>query len=290
MKKKPKLIINFTPNGMVPTKAMSSHVPIQINEIIEQVHEAADIGITLVHLHAREISGEPTWKKEIYEPIMSGIRKYCPTLPLCISLSGRNFNEFEKRSEGLELYPDMGSLTLSSLNFLNQTSVNTPEMIQKLAEKMTEYGVHPELEVFDMGMIHYGQFLINKGILKPPYYWNIITGNVAGMQTELLELGMAVNQLPSGSYWAFGGIGKQQLAANMLAIASGGGVRIGIEDNLYFDTGRKLLATNKSLVQRIHDLAEIAERPIMSPVEFGDLGFYNSKKRVYEAVLHSWAE
>ena len=173
---------------------------------------------------------------------------------------------------------------------MNQTSVNTPEMIQKLAEKMTEYGVHPELEVFDMGMIHYGQFLINKGILKPPYYWNIITGNVAGMQTELLELGMAVNQLPSGSYWAFGGIGKQQLAANMLAIASGGGVRIGIEDNLYFDTGRKLLATNKSLVQRIHDLAEIAERPIMSPVEFGDLGFYNSKKRVYEAVLHSWAE
>ncbi len=290
MKKIPKLIVNFTPNGMVPTKAMSAHVPIQINEIIEQVHEASDIGITLVHLHAREITGEPTWKKEIYEPIMSGIRKYCPTLPLCISLSGRNFNEFEKRSDGLELYPDMGSLTLSSLNFINQTSVNTPEMIQKLAEKMTEYGVHPELEVFDMGMIHYGQFLINKGILKPPFYWNIITGNVAGMQTELLELGMAVNQLPIGSYWAFGGIGKQQLAANMLAIASGGGVRIGLEDNLFFDTGRKLLATNASLVQRIYELAAIAERPVMSGVEFGELGFYNSKKKVDEAVLHSWAE
>ncbi len=290
MKTIPKLIINFTPNGIVPTKAMNAHVPIQINEIVEEVHEAYDMGITLVHLHARDINGEPTWKKKIYGHIVSGIRKYCPDLPLCISLSGRNFNEFEKRSEPLELYPDMGSLTLSSLNFMNQTSVNTPEMIQKLAEKMTDYGVHPELEVFDMGMIHYGLFLIKKEILKPPFYWNIITGNIAGMQTELLELGMAVNQLPNGSHWAFGGIGKQQLAANMLAIASGGGVRIGLEDNLYYDTGRKLLATNISLIKRIHEIAALAERPVMSPSEFGGLGFYNSKKRVYETVLHSGAE
>lgn len=286
-----KLILNFTPTGMVPTKAQSPHVPIQVNEIIEQVHEATDMGITLVHLHAREENnGEPTWKKEIYARIITDIRKWCPELPICISLSGRNFNEFEKRSDSLELYPDMGSLTLSSLNFINQASVNTPDMIQKLANKMLEYGVHPELEVFDMGMIHYGLFLINKGILKPPFYWNIIAGNIAGMQTDLLELGLAVKQLPHGSHWAFGGIGKQQLAANMLAIASGGGVRIGLEDNLYFDMNRKLLATNTALIKRIHNLAEIAERPIMSPKEFGALGFYNKFKRRHEKVLHSWTE
>jgi 3-keto-5-aminohexanoate cleavage enzyme len=274
-----KLILNFTPTGMVPTKTMTQNVPIQINEIIEQVHEATEIGITLVHLHAREECGKPTWKKEIYGEIMDGIRHFCPDLVLCISLSGRNFNEFEKRSEALELLPDMGSLTLSSLNFSQQASVNAPEMIQKLAQKMLDFGVHPELEVFDLGMIHYGQFLINKGFLKPPFYWNIIAGNVAGMQTDLLELGLAVKQLPAESLWAFGGIGKQQLSANMLAIASGGGVRIGLEDNIFYDNSRKISATNADLIRRIHLLADISERPVMSPAEFGALGFYNSKRQ-----------
>jgi 3-keto-5-aminohexanoate cleavage enzyme len=275
---KSKLIINFTPTGMVPTQSMTPHVPIQVNDIIEQVLEAAEIGISLVHLHARDASGEPTWKKEIYGKIMDGIRQYCPDLVLCISLSGRNFNEFDKRSDSLELYPDMGSLTLSSLNFSQQASVNSPEMIQKLAMKMQDYGVNPELEVFDMGMIHYGQFLMRKGFLKPPFYWNIIAGNVAGMQSTLLELGMAMNQLPEGNHWAFGGIGKQQLTANMMAIASNGGVRIGLEDNIYYDNERKILATNSDLIRRIHALAALAERPIMSPAEFGALGFYNSKR------------
>ena len=274
-----KLILNFTPTGMVPTQAMTPHVPIESNAIIEQVHEVYDVGITLVHLHARENdTGEPTWRKEIYGHIMEGIRKHCPDLPLCISLSGRNFNEFEKRSESLELYPDMGSLTLSSLNFSQQASVNTPDMIQKLAAKMQTFGVHPELEVFDMGMIHYGLYLIKKGLLQPPFYWNIIAGNVAGMQTDLLEMGLAVKQLPENSIWAFGGIGKQQLAANMLAIASGGGVRTGLEDNIYYDYDKKILATNLTLVKRIHALANLAERPVMSPSEFGALGFYNKKR------------
>jgi 3-keto-5-aminohexanoate cleavage enzyme len=275
-----KLILNFTPTGMVPTHAMTPHVPIDANAIIEQVHEAYAVGITLVHLHAREReTGEPTWRKEIYGHIMAGIRKHCPDLPLCISLSGRNFNEFEKRSESLELYPDMGSLTLSSLNFSQQASVNSPDMIQKLAAKMQDFGVHPELEVFDMGMIHYGLYLIRKQLLQPPFYWNIIAGNVAGMQADLIELGLAVKQLPENSIWAFGGIGKQQLTANMLAIASGGGVRVGLEDNLYYDKAKKTLATNLDLIKRIHALANLAERPVMSPSEFGALGFYNKKRR-----------
>jgi 3-keto-5-aminohexanoate cleavage enzyme len=273
-----KLIINFIPTGMIPTHDMTPHVPIQPNDIIEQVHEAVEIGITLVHLHARDAQGKPTWKKEIYGQIMDGIRRFCPDLVLCISLSGRDFNTFEKRSESLELYPDMGSLTLSSLNFSKQASVNSPEMIQKLANKMAEFGVHPELEVFDLGMIHYGQFLINKGFLKPPFYWNIIAGNIAGLQADLMELGMAVKQIPPDSLWAFGGIGKQQLAANMLAIAANGGVRVGLEDNIFYDNERKIKATNADLVRRIHVLANLMERPIMSAAEFGGLGFYNSKR------------
>lgn len=266
---------------MVPTKAMTPHVPVSVAEIVEQVQAACEIGITLVHLHARdEISGEPTYRKEIYARILEGIRRFCPELVTCVSLSGRNFNELSKRSEAVELQPDMGSLTLSSLNFPRQASLNAPDMIQALAEKMNDYGVHPELEVFDLGMIHYAHYLIQKNILRPPYYFNLIFGNLAGMQSDLTEMGLALKQLPPGSHWAFGGIGRQQLAANAHAIAAGGGVRVGLEDNLYYDLHKNILARNTDLLKRVHALAEWFERPVMTPAEFGNLGFYNTQTRV----------
>lgn len=280
MDTKNKLIVNFTPTGMVPTKAMNPNVPIEVHEIVEQVQAASELGITLVHLHARdETTGEPTYRKDVYGRIMEGIRAYCPDLVICLSLSGRNYNEFAKRSEAIELRPDMGSLTLSSLNFPKQASVNAPDMIQALAEKMNDYGVHAELEVFDLGMVHFGRYLIEKGILKPPFYFNLIFGNLAGMQTQLTEIGLTIQQLPPGSLWAIGGIGRQQLAANAIAIAAGGGVRVGLEDNLFFDRDKKIPARNTDLLRRVHELAALHERRIMPPAEFGGLGFYNSQTR-----------
>ncbi|MCB0646247.1 MAG: 3-keto-5-aminohexanoate cleavage protein [Saprospiraceae bacterium] len=269
------LIINFTPTGMVPSKNMNPFVPIEVNEIIEEVHKANEIGITLVHLHARDADGAPTYKKSVYGPIIEGVRRHCPELVICISLSGRNFNEFEKRSEALELKPDMGSLTLSSMNFVQQASVNTPEMITKLAMKMKELGISPELEVFDLGMINYAKYLASKGLIQTPFYFNIIFGNIAGIQADLSSMGVAIQNLPENSYWSFGGLGKSQLTANSIAIASGGGVRVGLEDNLYYDKNRLKTATNIELLERVNRLAEMHERACMPPAQFGALGFYN---------------
>lgn len=161
------LIVNFTPTGMIPTKEMTPFVPITISEIVENVHEADEIGITMVHLHARdELSGEPTYKKEIYAEIIEGIRKYAPELVICVSLSGRTFCKLEQRADPLylegNLKPDMGSLTLSSLNFNRIASKNSPQMIQDLATIMKERRIMPELEAFDMGMINYANYLEKK--------------------------------------------------------------------------------------------------------------------------------
>lgn len=273
------LIVNFTPTGMVPTKAMNPHVPISVQEIIEEVHQAYELGITIAHLHARDEEGEPTYKREVYAKIMAGVRTHCPDLVICLSLSGRNFNEFEKRSQPIELMPDMGSLTLSSLNFTRQASVNSPDMIMQLAEKMNQYGVHPELEVFDLGMIQYGKYLIQKNLIQPPYYFNIIFGNIAGMQSQFHSMGAVMMDLPDTSYWAFGGIGDQQLKANTMAIAMGGGVRVGLEDNLYYDAAKSRLATNLDLIRRIKEIASLFERRIMAPATFGALGFYNRNRQ-----------
>jgi 3-oxoadipate:acetyl-CoA acetyltransferase len=278
------LIINFTPTGMIPTKDMTPHVPISVNEIVEEVHEAWELGITLTHLHARDGAGKPTCDKEIYRRILDGVRKHCPDLVVCLSLSGRDFSEFEKRSAAIELQPDMGSLTLSSLNFARQASINAPDMIGMLVDKMSSYGVRPELEIFDLGMINYAKYLIGKARIEPPFYFNIILGNVAGMQVNATSIGAALSQLPEGSKWALGGIGIHQLTSNSIAIALGGGVRVGIEDNIFYDKQHTQLATNNSLLRRIHILMELHERKLMTPKTFGSMGFYNTKYRVETSI------
>ncbi|KAF0236548.1 MAG: hypothetical protein FD181_2651 [Prolixibacteraceae bacterium] len=266
------LIINFTPTGMIPTKEMTPHVPISVNEIVEDVHQAIEKGITMVHLHARdEITGKPTYKNEVYGKIIEGVRKYSKELIVCVSLSGRGIKEFEHRASPLQLEgdlkPDMGSLTLSSLNFNKTESVNSPEMIQKLAAEMKNKGILPELEAFDAGMINYAKYLEKRGLLDAPHYFNLLLGNVACAQADLLHAGLMIRDLPENSYWSLAGIGDTQLFMNSVAIAANGGVRVGLEDNIFFDKNRKKLAKNIDLLNRIHELAVANEREVMSPSE-----------------------
>jgi uncharacterized protein (DUF849 family) len=264
------LIVNFTPTGMIPTKDMTPYVPITVEEIVEDVYRAVEIGITMVHIHAREtVTGEPTYRADIFGKIIEGIRSFSRDLIICVSLSGRNITEFEKRAEVLQLdgdlKPDMGSLTLSSLNFNRVTSVNSPEMIQKLALEMKSRGILAELEAFDAGMINYAKYLERKGILEPPHYFNLLLGNIACAQADLLHAGIMIRDLPGNSYWSLAGIGDFQLMMNSIAIASGGGVRVGLEDNIWYDKARTKMATNSDLLHRIHRFAEASERKIMSP-------------------------
>lgn len=271
------IIINFCPTGMVPDKKMTPNVPTSVNEIVEQTHEACEMGITIVHLHARDEDEKPTWKKSIYRNIFEGIRKHCPGLIICASTSGRLYNDFEKRSEVIELRPDMCSLTLSSLNFSSQASVNSPEMIQKLLHKMNEFGVNPELECFDLGMINYGLYLKRKNVLPSPNYWNLLFGNIAGFQAVFSQLGAAIHEIPGDDFFALGGVGDEQLRVCASAIAMGYSVRVGLEDNIWWDEKRSRKATNKELLQRVHHLMEIHDHSLMPSKKFGSKGFYNRK-------------
>ncbi len=267
-----KLIINFAPTGMVPTKDMTPHVPVFPEEIINDVLEAHELGITVVHLHARSPrTGEPTYAAEIYAKIIGGIRRYAPDLILCVSLSGRDFKEFKQRAEPLELddalKPDMGSLTLSSLNFNSQASMNEPDMIMALASKMKEKRIKPELEAFDAGMINYAHYLIKRGFLAAPYYFNFILGNISGAQADMLHAGIMLRDLPDQSFWSLGGVGSAQLPVNSVSISLGGGVRVGLEDNIWYDKRRTRLARNIDLLRRVHAIAEENERVVMTSQE-----------------------
>jgi uncharacterized protein (DUF849 family) len=268
-----KKIINFTPTGTQTTRD-NSLAPLISNEIIDSVHEANELGISIVHLHARnEDTLENTYKKEVYQRIIEGIKIYCPELLICVSLTGRNFPELEQRSEVLQLLPDMGSLTMSSLNFPSGASVNQPEMILSLISEMDKYGVQPEIECFDSGMLNYTNYLISKNVLKAPYHINVILGNMYNGQCDFGTLSVIKNNLPTNSYTCLGGIGSQQLKATTYGLLDFDGLRIGLEDNLYYKDREK--TTNIELLKRAHRIMNELDITHYTSTELKEKGYGN---------------
>lgn len=269
--RKRKVLINVALTGMIPTKEITPYVPITPKEIIKDALKCAKAGANIVHIHARDDQGKPTWKKDIYEKIISGIREKNSEIIITVSTTGRNWPEFEKRSEVLkikgDLKPDMATLTMGSLNFINTASMNSPEMIEKLANMMQENGIKPEFEIFEPGMLHKANFLLERKIIvddKP--YFNIFFGNLGTAPLDSANIASMLSLIPENGHWAFAGLGRYQLDANILALGLGGSIRTGIEDNVYYDQEKKILASNLGLVQRI--------RRIMSEM---DLDTYSQK-------------
>lgn len=261
----------LAPTGMVPTRAMTPHVPLTPAEIAADVAAAASIGITSVHLHARGDDGDPTWEREVYRRIVGAVREAAPDVVINVSTSGRTWSEVERRADCLaldgDLKPDLASLTLSSLNFLTQASINSPDTIHALAQIMLDRGIVPELELFDLGMVNYVHVLQRKGLLPGPVVANMFFGNVAGMQVTLAEMGLAIDRLPPGTIWSGAGLGDFGLPVQAHSVAAGGGVRVGLEDGIWFDRGRTRLATNPMLVERVHELLALHGRSMMTPTE-----------------------
>jgi uncharacterized protein (DUF849 family) len=262
------LIINLAPTGMMPTRAQSPFVPLTPAEIADDVLRCAAQGVSMVHLHARAADGLPTDDPGVYAEIIGAIRARAPETVIVTTTSGRLVADVEKRAATLHLKdglkPDMASLTLGSMNFARDASVNAPQTIMRLAEIMRERGIKPELEVFDLGMVNVAHMLIDKGLIQAPYYFNILLGNPGTAQATLLHLSAIVGSLPPDSVWSLGGIGRFQTQANALGVVMGHGVRVGLEDNLWLDDARTQLADNLQLVQRVAAQAAALGRPLAS--------------------------
>jgi uncharacterized protein (DUF849 family) len=264
-------VLSLCPTGIVPTRDMSATVPLTPAEVARDVAACSRLGISYVHLHARDAQGRNCNKPETYAQFIGAVRETGSDALVCVSCSGRIDPSLESRSAVLSLSadvrPDMASLTLGSMNFTRSASVNSPDVIIGLAERMQERGIVPELEVFDIGMMNTAHYLIARGYLEPPFLFNIILGNPFTAQADPMHLGAILRELPEGALWSAGGIGREQTRAIALGLASGGGVRVGLEDNLWLDAARTTPASNTALVQRVLDMAAALERRPLSPAE-----------------------
>ncbi len=266
-------IVNLALTGVIPTRAMSPHVPLTVNEVVDQVGIALEQGVQMVHLHARDAEGLQTADPEPYGRMVEAIRKLPGGRELicCVTTSGRLDNSFGARSRVLDLdgdaKPDMASLTLSSLNFVQSASVNEPTVIRQLAGRMKERGIKPELEVFDLGMANFLHVLRKEGLVDDPGYVNLLLGNVAGAQPDPIHFGALMAAMPAGYAIGISGLGKFQLGSNGLGLLLADGVRIGLEDNIWFDQARTQPASNRSLVDRVIAQAALFERPLLPRAE-----------------------
>lgn len=265
------LIVNLAPTGMVPMPRDNAAVPVTPEAIARDAADCRVIGASIVHLHARDADGAPTWCPERYREMIRAVRGAAPDIIVCVSTSGRTFSAFDQRAAVLDLdedaRPDMASLTLGSLNFPTQASVNDPAMIEALATRMQERGIVPELEVFDLGMLDYARYLIDRRVLRPPFYVNLLLGSRGTLAATPLNLALMAQAVPAGATWAATGIGRFQFPVNAMAITMGGHVRVGLEDSLFMDAGKSELASNVGLVQRLVTLARAAAREPATPDE-----------------------
>jgi uncharacterized protein (DUF849 family) len=262
-----KLIINAALTGCVATRAQSPRLPLIPAEIAADGQEVVRLGATMLHLHAREKDGSPSWKKEIYREIIGRVREQCGDVVIVVSTTGRHGETPEQRGDVLRLRgdvkPDMASLTLGSVDFKRDSSVNPPEVIRRLLDTMIQAGIKPEAEIFDAGMARFARRLADKGLLEGPRYANLILGASGILPSAPHPLVPLVEELPENTLWAASGIGKFASGVHDLVLAMGGYLRIGLEDCLHLTRdGKKRPATNGELVARAVEAARaLGRRP-----------------------------
>ncbi|HWQ60856.1 MAG TPA: 3-keto-5-aminohexanoate cleavage protein [Negativicutes bacterium] len=258
-----KLIITIAPTGNVPTREMTPHVPITAEEIAATALECCRAGASVCHIHARDDEGKPTHLRSYFQAIMKAMDATGTPIIRQISTGARAGKTPEDRAQALDLKPDSASLSTGSSNFPNSANVNDPPLIRFLAKTMLEHNIKPELEIFDTAMIQNALDLKKEGLLKDPLQFNLVMGVKGSQPATAKNMFHLVESLPPDCVWSVSIVGQAHVSLSTIAIALGGHVRVGLEDNIYYTKG--VLATNLALIKRVADIAKAFGREIATP-------------------------
>ena len=260
-----KLIITAAITGAETTKAMNKNLPCSPEEQAAAAHECWKAGASIVHLHVRDAQEKPSQSMELFEKVSKLIRERCD-LVLQYSTGGAVGTPVSQRIAPLKLKPEMASLNVGSINFGDEVFENLPKDVEALASEMKKLDIKPEIEVYDLGMLEYGVSLVKSGLIPAPAHFQFVLGTKHGISGAPENFFHMKSKLPEGCTFAVAGVGRFQLQVAPLAIVSGGHVRVGFEDNLYFSKGVPA-DSNAQLVKRIADLAAILQREVASPAD-----------------------
>jgi 3-keto-5-aminohexanoate cleavage enzyme len=265
-----KLIISVATTGGHQGKEANPNLPLEPEEIAQDVRDCEEAGASMVHLHARTDDGETTKNIGRYQAMRDAIDDYCDDIIINFTTGGGGIYSREERIAPIletEPRPDVATVDVGPMNFgQTRTAINPREQNEEYAERMREAGVKPELEIFNPGHIPEVNHLINEGLLEAPYWCTLILGMQTGTPAHPRNLLNLVDNLPGPAEWQALAVGRHQLPLTTMAITLGGHVRVGMEDNVYYRKG-ELAESNAQFVRRAARIANELERPIASPAE-----------------------
>jgi uncharacterized protein (DUF849 family) len=260
------VVITVAPTGPIASKADNPALPTQPQEIAEAVHQAYLAGASVAHIHLRDARDRPTADLDIARRTMDLIAERCPIL-IQLSTGVGLAVPFEERAALVELRPRMATLNPCTMTFGSGEFRNPPDDVARLARRMQELGVKPELEIYDTGHLDACLRLRDAGLLRDgPLQFSLVLGVAGGMAATADNLLTMVRRLPPDCVWQVIAIGRANLELTAMGLALGGNARAGLEDALYLRKG-ELSPGNLPLVQRAANLAATLDRPTASVEE-----------------------
>lgn len=261
-----KLIITAALCGAEVTRAQTPYIPLTPKEIANEAFLSYKAGASIVHLHARDKDGNPTQDVNIFREIVELIREKVPELIIQVSTGGAIGMSAEERLQAIYASPEMASLDCGTTNFGDDIFVNNMPLIRYFASKMAEMSIMPEFECFELGHISNALRIVKEGIIKCHLHFDFVLGVSGASPADARNLLRMVDSIPQDATWTVAGIGRHEFEMAAVAIAIGGNVRVGLEDNIYLSKGI-LAKSNAELVENVAKIARSIGRDIATPYE-----------------------
>lgn len=262
-----KTIITASLTGAVTPKELNPHIPLTPKEIAEDAVRVWKKGAAIVHLHMRDEEGHGTMDKMRFKETVERIRDNTDLVINLTTSGGRDYPCDEVRFEHvIMLKPEMCSYDVGSFNWLpGPIFDNTPEFLRKLGKVCIENDVKPEIEVFDYCMINAAVYFQEKERVLPEgsLHFQLCLGVLGQAKATAYNVAEMSRLLPAGSTWSAFGTGAGHLPVLYSALACGGNVRVGLEDNVYYKKG--VLASNEMLVERAARVIEEFGNEVATP-------------------------
>ncbi len=269
---KNKRIITVATTGAWPTKENTPNVPIEPHEIAEEIYNCWKEGAAVAHIHCRDNDGKAAMVFEKFEETVKLVRarKDCNIILNITTSGGVNLKEEDRLRPFYDLKPEMCSYDCGTMNWQhNAVFENNPQFLERLGMMTQEAGVKPEIEVFDPGMIYNAGYYIKKGILKAPCHFQFcmgVAGGIAASTKNLVFMKETMDAVAPGSTWSAFGVGAGAMEMLYAAVAMGGNIRVGMEDNVLYKKG-VIADSNMQFVARAKRIIEEFGCEVATPAE-----------------------
>jgi len=255
-------------------------IPATPQKIAEEAYDAWKLGASIVHLHMRDENGMGTMDAARFKETIHLIRSYkdCDVVINCTSSGDNRVSGGDPEGNAIRMLHhktldgiEMGSYDAGSFNWMpGGVFMNTPDFLNELGQVYIDRGIKPEVEIFDAGMLGVTDYFIKKGSMKTPVHYQFCLGVLGAMPATVENLMYLLDKIPAGSTWSAFGVGAGHMPIMFAALALGGHIRVGMEDNVVFGKdaeGNRIKATNHMLIERAVGAVKAFGNEVASPAE-----------------------